>query len=79
MGLTKSQFRVYVGIEGEIKAKAGELITKGLVDPPKTRADWLRLLRASIELLPAVPAQYLDNKARGGDVVIERPRGVAYE
>jgi hypothetical protein len=43
------------------------------ISPHKTRADYLRMIRAACEILPAVPKD-LDS----GDVY-ERPRGVEYK
>jgi hypothetical protein len=70
--MRESEFRVYNAIEKEILDKIRQLIKEEVVERPKTRADWLRLIRAAIELLPAVP-KHLDS----GEV-IERPRGVSY-
>lgn len=53
--MTKGQFRVYVSIEREIKSLVSELAQ---VSAPKTRGDYIRLIRAAIELLPARPPNY---------------------
>lgn len=71
--MRNSEFEIYNHIEHEILDMIRELLkTKG-VKRPKTRAEWLRIIRAAIELLPAVPA-HLDT----GEI-IDRPRGVEYK
>jgi hypothetical protein len=68
-----SEFAIYNGIEKEIRGKIRALIKAKNVDPPKTRADWLRLIRTAVELLPAVP------KNLDSGEVIEWPRDVKYD
>lgn len=43
------------------------------ISPHKTRADYLRMVRAAVEILPAVPKDYTTGE------VYERPRGVVYD
>lgn len=44
------EFAIYVNIEKEIKANVSKLAK---LSPPTTRGDYIRLVRAAIELLPA--------------------------
>jgi len=72
--MRNSEFEIYNGIEHEILDTIRELIKTKAVKRPTTRADWLRLIRAAIELLPAVPPYVKEGEAR----VTKKPRGVVY-
>lgn len=50
--MKRHEFAIYVAIEKEVKANVSELAK---LAPPATRGDYLRLIRAAVELLPAQP------------------------
>jgi hypothetical protein len=63
--------RILTGVGSELIEVAEELLDANFMTL-KTRADCLRLLRAAIELMPAVPPNVEHGK------VATRPRGVVY-
>jgi hypothetical protein len=50
-----AQFRIYQGIEKEILENVRKLAA---ISSPETRGDYLRLIRAAVELLPARPPDF---------------------